>query len=143
PVKLRPLDLEWLGDSVELPLNQAVFGTVTDPMYLLPNPVTPANDGRKYCPSMAIIAEYDPDKETTLIPLDAASALQQLMASGSYFVDDICYEDVVNLSALVERMPVYSLSFRNIDEAFRALASVMPDVTVCDGNLPGRVVGQR
>ncbi|MFT6288587.1 MAG: putative 2-oxoglutarate/Fe(II)-dependent dioxygenase YbiX [Alcanivorax sp.] len=124
PVKLRQADIELLGDRyAESP---ALYGTESDQIRLIPAPVT-QNDGRRYSPSLIVFARYDAAQKTTLTELDAMDGLSRLMAAGSYFIQGVCYEDVMQVFKQVKRIPIYELCFSDLESAFKALDPVLEE----------------
>ena len=124
PLKLRQADIELLGNQcVESPV---LYGTESDKIRLIPAPAT-RNDGRRYSPSLIIFARYDASKKTTLTELDAMNGLSMLMASGSYFVQRVCYEDVMQIFKQAKKIPIYELCFSDLESAFKALDPVLEE----------------
>ena len=72
-----------------------------------------------------IFAHVDTSQQTVLTEIDSITGLSKLMNPGSYFVENSSYEGVMQIFAVVEKMPVYELRFKDLNSAFEILDPVL------------------
>jgi hypothetical protein len=125
PLKFRDTDQALIQQYNYQPEYFHGYGTETDRYSFLAADYPQQDMGKKYHPVLSVNASFNPEKETTLSKLSEPEALSQLMASGSYFTDDMQHIDILNLSSLVENMPSYQLSFDSLDNGLLAITNLI------------------
>jgi predicted 2-oxoglutarate/Fe(II)-dependent dioxygenase YbiX len=124
PLKLRKHDLDLISEQLTEDEPNVQSGTVSDVIKLVPAPRI-TKDGRRYRPAIMIFAHVDTSQQTVLTEIDSITGLSKLMNSGSYFVENSSYEGVMQIFAVVEKMPVYELRFKDLNSAFEILDPVL------------------